>query len=748
MSPFLLASRVARPFAGRLQQTFSRFLPSAEPSRVLANITRDAPEIFSRKTGFSYDPRRGKFLEPTEQTGSMMGSMANLPGASTSMGVATSPSSIVNLVKSRPDVLDAISRRGQYLGGWDVGGGIQLDPARRHLTRTGAILAGMRTGQKAGFDLYKEREYNVNAFELGKSLAKPAAASAVAGVTGGTLAGLASNRMDQQKAQDIRQDFMSGLRGAPIEEPTLGTAIGSAVTGAKNDPLLGILALPYLGRLRKLGVKVGAEGGIEEAGKVFKDRARAVGVPEEKLADIADNEPEITAAAKAYGAAMSSVGKDFNKLTAEATEEAREKLLSSNNISLGLDASFFRRVKKDRSLRKDLKKVRSTETNPSQISEVFQDMNLTPVPFAANPKQLENLYLTDSMDELKDSIRAIQSNFLKFITPDDLANIDKRKGVPVFYVLHSLLSRALAASTGTSVLRLGAAQGPSSAAMGPLGESTNALAALLGNAMGTAVKTEKLKKARGYKKVIDVEKLKEKNPNITPEEIREIEKQNLAATKSNKLRQAEMNKGAIINTASQSTRIKRSRESLREIENDIVRFLKDPTSIKGIKAKIATYIFNSSAPLQSVAAVMDSWMMRAAFGNVKQGTAQSQLQYNLVHESLVDIAKKLNVSPAALQEVIWKNVRIAARQANKDAFEPLTSASYSTPFIKKGSKKQQAKMPTLEGLGKLAKEENETFAEKLIKAIEENPELSQYIEIVGEDVQFTPKFFNLLQFFD
>jgi hypothetical protein len=142
---------------------------------------------------------------------------------------------------------------------------------------------------------------------------------------------------------------------------------------------------------------------------------------------------------------------------------------------------------------------------------------------------------------------------------------------------------------------------------------------------------------------------------------------------------------------------------------------------------------------------MDSWMIRAAFGNGKLSTAGNPLQYKLVHEAFKDLARQLNVSPPALQEMVWKNIRIAARKANEDSFLALSDPRYTMPNVSSTARTRQIGTPVTTELAEALKESNDRFSAKIVKAIEENPELAELVEIVGQDVQFTDKFFDLLR---
>jgi hypothetical protein len=194
--------------AGRATQAVSRILPASE-ERILGNLMRSAPNIMKERGGFSFDPRTGRFLQPGSQSGFMMGTLPNNPALAPVQaggGVARNITELIDVAK-QPNVLPRL-KRGEYIGGWDEGYGMGLDPARRHLTKFGAIRSGLRTNQAAGFDLRKGETFDVTREALLREGAKLAAGATTVGGAG-TLA------MPQGR------DFLSGLIGreeSPVVE--------------------------------------------------------------------------------------------------------------------------------------------------------------------------------------------------------------------------------------------------------------------------------------------------------------------------------------------------------------------------------------------------------------------------------------------------------------------------------------------------------------------------------------------------
>jgi hypothetical protein len=119
-----------------------------------------------------------------------------------------------------------------------------------------------------------------------------------------------------------------------------------------------------------------------------------------------------------------------------------------------------------------------------------------------------------------------------------------------------------------------------------------------------------------------------------------------------------------------------------------------------------------------------------------------------MHEALNDLANRLNVAPATLQEIIWKNIRIIAGEKG-DAFTELFPKKLMYPNVSTNAKTMQPGMPSLTDVAKTEsfRGANKNFVSKLIRAIKEDPTVADYIEIVGEDVQFSDEFFKAIDLF-
>lgn len=721
--------------AGYGRQAISRVLPASE-ERILGNLERGAKDMLQRaaqkNTGFTFDPRRGKFLEPGKQSGSMMASVPNLPGQSSGAGTVRSIDELISTAK-RPEVMSRL-QRGEYLGGWNPeGGGVGLDPSRRFLTEFGALRSGLKTNQMGGFSLLRQRGYDVTPGELSSARNRLAAgtAGALAAGTAGALAVPGENPV---------KNFLEGLKGNK-EQSDAATFTGrlareSLFAGALpveriGAPLLGIMALPKLNKLAKLGVAVGEEG--RDAAIVARNRAKAVGVPEEDLNTILDTDGEKVAFAKAYEITKKHNGQMFNKRSVEDLEIERAKIVNNpGTIAASPTKEFINNLASKMPEKPNTVALKSYEKlKDSVISPELADAGVRPVRKAASGEDMAILAKAGKFGELVEAQTGFQSNILRYVTQADLDDIAARNGVPIFYNLHSLATRARAAALDIPLVRFLASQGPASAKAGPMTEVTRGLAALFQKPISeralTVAREAKPDSKKLSKVILDANKA------------------------SNKARDAEIASGSLINIVRPGQLqgdIASPARALAAVEDDLVQFLKVPTSVPGIAEKVYIYLGTTASPLQKISAVMDSWMQRAGFGNINLSTITpgNTLAYQLVHEAFVDLARQLGVPPAALQEVVWKNIRFMARE-NADSFAGLWDDAFLDPFISKNAKIRQIGTPNVLDMAKDIKAQNESFADKLIKAVQTNPEIAKYIEIVGQDVQFTDEFFKLVNLF-
>lgn len=537
-------------------------------------------------------------------------------------------------------------------------------------------------------------------------------------VLGGLGGGTGSAAMLGEDGELSGTDLL-GVLGATAAGAAAGRGYGGRSASWRQR---GVIAKPQLRQMRELGVRESAEGGIEQAGLVAKNRARAIGVPEEMLSNIKDGEREVTAFRKAYEAAYKHLGAAFGAATRKELPALQDAIKTAPKatvpaptgtpLAADLTTKFAKPVPKNApdtfDSIADVEKV-------STVSKPFEGV-LSPVRHATNPTELAGLARSGQVNRLTQAVEDIQNNFAKLVTVEDIADIKARNGSPVFYILHNLATRARSGAMGMPVTRLLGVQGPASAMADPVTEVQRAMAALKLGQLDKLQKSGKLKYAST--------------------DFSEANK----ATRS-----AGLKAGELVNTGAQ---VRGPLRSLETIEDDIIKFMKDPTSVPGIQEKVWTYLGTVNSPFQKIVSTMDSWMMRAGFGNDKLSTAKNTLEYQLMHEALNDLAARYGVPPAALQEVIWKNIRVL-RGETGGAFTELFPKRMMYPNVPAEAKTMQAGMPSLMDVAKspATRKANKQFVSKLIKSIKEDPSIANYIEIVGEDIEFTDEFFKAINLF-
>ena len=723
------------------EQTLARLIPAAK-SRVLQTLEQQGAQLFNPENamGATLNPRTGKLLEAGKDTGNMM---ATIPNPVDNSHVVRNLDELLSYAK-KPEVMKDL-QSGAYLGTWrdpDLGG-LVVDPSRRYLSRTSAMIEGAKTNQKAGFDLGAINEFPLNTAQATSALRKTANTGLALGGLG-TAALAADYLPDQELSGAGKAGLAAGLTGAGILAgaalkakglpsnvlPEAGYALGRIL-----GPKKAVLMPKQINDLKAAGVQVGKEG--ELPGVVAKNRARAVGVPEESLANIADDADELTAFEQGYKATFDHVGKMFNAVD-NADEAAAATIAAAKNTqAVGIAPELRSAVENAFVTVKPRSKPFVAEA-PYAIDSRLVETGVMPVRHISDPNSISKLVNAGEGAKIADVIDDTMLNMSKFLPEADIAAARARGGTPIFYTLHSLSTRARAAIQNMPLFRLVGAQGPASAAAGPITEN------ILGQSAANWAGTEALIKSGALKPVRDFVK----TDGLKGEAL-------AAAKASNKARTAEVEAGGLINPASAPTsKAGRPAVALGKIEDDIVKFMKNPASVPGILEKVWTYMGSTVTPNQNIAAVMDSWMMRAAFGNPVKivkgkekllGTVTDPMAYRVVHKSLTELAKHYGISPAAIQEIIWKNIRIATKSANEDAFLPdLRAREFMYPNLSATAKQIPAGAKSVAELAKTPEMQkaNTAFMDKVLAAIKTNPEIAKYVEIVGQDIQFTDEFFK------
>jgi len=373
-----LSSR--NPLAGFGAQARGKFLPYDEQT-ILDNIRKNATEILNRGDGFTFDPRRGVFLEPKKQLGSMMSSIPNDPSllpVQAGAGVARNVQDLIN-ISSKPEIMARL-RRNEYLGGWGPNGELGLDPSKRFLTDASAIKSGLTTGQAAGFRTGRGQTYDVTDDALRDAKLKR-------DLLGSAVAGGSVTAADYLYDKEISE---------------LGGASGSVATMA------GILSLLANAGPAKRGVKGAANLDFVTAGT-----AGATGKAIEKMSN-------------------SKLKKAVNKYGKSKTSKILEDVKGVGKGS-SVPSKFANQITND--LKKQIKIIGKTPQGKDKLSliptenpDLFKYIGIKPVTGydLEDPKSIKNLNKEFLNEELKANIRRLLNlgGYDKFYT--DMADILKR----------------------------------------------------------------------------------------------------------------------------------------------------------------------------------------------------------------------------------------------------------------------------------------------------------------------------------
>jgi len=169
-----------------ITSTGRKIVPTAEDV-IVRNVEEALPEMQRLSMdpaigGFSFNPRTGEFLKPTEDVGYMMATVPEM------VGNRATTEDVLNLIRD-PYYMDRL-RRGQYLGGWMSGPEFVLDPSQRFVNRNRSIIRGGRAEQQAGFDMLGKEEYKLTP-ELLEAARQEAIRRGLIAATGAGAAGSA-----------------------------------------------------------------------------------------------------------------------------------------------------------------------------------------------------------------------------------------------------------------------------------------------------------------------------------------------------------------------------------------------------------------------------------------------------------------------------------------------------------------------------------------------------------------------------
>jgi hypothetical protein len=196
--------------------------------------------------------------------------------------------------------------------------------------------------------------------------------------------------------------------------------------------------------------------------------------------------------------------------------------------------------------------------------------------------------------------------------------------------------------------------------------------------------------------------------------------------------------------------IKDINSSVQQVVDDMVGILKNPRKLKGAQDKVLNYLATQFGPFQTSTSVVDSWMIRAAFGNPKfkvlakdkkgveklvdkaLDTTDSPLGYGMLDDAIGHLSTKYGTSPKVIQEIIWRNTRLAAGQGTaKKTFANLEDGSFAGAI-------KAAQDPTNQAVAR-------AFEDSLLQAVRTDPDLAKFFTIEGDELMLTDEFFKVLK---
>lgn len=657
--------------AGRGAQAISRILPTPK-DRVLDQIRQASPEFFSpdRAMGATFDPRRGRFLEAGVDRGQMMSPIRNMPE-----NVVRDPEQLLNFAQ-RPDVMPTL-QRGGFMGSWfdPEEGGLVVDPSRRFATRTGALIQGLRSNQKAGFDIGRIEEFPVSR----EALARPAGnLGALLGAAGGGTAGVMTS-------EDTGiNPVLAGLAGAAVGAAGGRFAARDIVrTAGTMAARRGVLDLGSRQRLEAAGVPVVARTAAEAARNFMKSN----GIGDDTIKAIPDDATEESAWATAYKALLEKNENAFGGMSKTIKEQRKVDLAARTTTDYAADSPEVAAIASRGSGVPIPPQKGQGERAMAPLSPEYKAIGVRKVRHVGSGGTGKGMDPAESLDRLPEAKRRqalvdVLHNLEQFIDDGSVAAAVARGGSNIFYNVMMAQRRLMSAMLNEPVLLNAIRAGIASHRSSPMRETAKVAASFASRAKGVSAG-----------KMIDDINL-----------------------------------------------------SVDRVVQDLVSFLKNPRNLYGAQDKVLNYLATQIAPAQKLTSVIDSWMIRAAFGNIKLQTTGNPGGYGMIDEAVGLLAKKYGVDPSTMQEIIWNNARIVANKASGKAFAQLGGKAVQNPDIPmktviptnaKTIRDFAADPKNVEIIGR--------FKTGLVEAVEQNPQLAKYFELSGEDIGFTDDFFKLLR---
>jgi hypothetical protein len=379
------------------------------------------------------------------------------------------PQELLNFAQ-RPEVMPQL-QRGAYLGSWfDADrGGLVVDPSRRFATRTGSLIQGLRSDQKAGFDLRRMEEFPVSRGALAQQLGTVAPMAAIGGISGaaaGEEAGV--------------NPLLAGLAGT-----ALGAAGGSAAARFARTASIrarrGVLDLGTRQRLEAAGVPVVAR----EAGVAVKEFLKSSGVDDAAIQAIPDNANEGDAWRSAYKILLEKNEKAFGGLSKEVKEARKVELAGrivddfdpasdevGQIVSRGSGVPF-----------------KTAENKMLDLSPELKAVGVRKVRHVGSGSSGKGMDPLESLDRLPEPQRReaavdILHNLERFVDDGSVAAAKARGGNSIFYTTMMAQRRAMAANLNEPVLLNAIRAGIASHKSSPMKETAKVAASVASRATG------------------------------------------------------------------------------------------------------------------------------------------------------------------------------------------------------------------------------------------------------------------------
>lgn len=665
--------------------------PLLSENDILDQIAKFGAELFSpaRAEGATLDLGKGQFLTPGQDRGF---AMATIPNPVDKSNVVKNIQDLIEYAK-KPNVMGRL-KEGDKLGTWNSEdmGGLVVDPIATHRTKLGSLLSGKSTDQLGGFNLKKGEVYDVNNANINKERAKW-----IAGIAGTIVAANAVNPQEQAQGANLPAELLGAFVEKGVKKSALTDTIGEFGSMIKNT-------------LKQINPKI------------FNDLT---------LSHINDNDTQQVAARKAYEVLLPSM-KGYTEQPTEALVKNVNKNIKVKKPVVNIIDDVEDVLSRNNITATDKKYNVSGKTITT--TDDYKKLGLKKPKL--NPQELNSAIKKGDIAAVQKDIPIYIHNLEKFVNFDDVKNIiDNFNGESPFYVLKNFRDMFTAGTTETPNLLNELSTALGSSASPPLQELNK----------GSAINV-----FSGIKDVLSPTDARVMTAadwfRINKDAINPVTNEKYTAPQLNALRDKQLKEGLVLKNIPDTNMIPTGEVNIpynarQNVIKDPTLLLNNPTAdvkkggIAGVKDKIDSYNLSGSNPLNRESrSVIDSWMVRAMFGNSNLSTLSDREAYDLADSVVSHLADKYGISKNAMQDIIWHNARISAGEGKGVAFTGLENANLLSPFTNQNTMDETldirnlSRQPSVEN-------ENATFINNLLTALDKNPALADKLEISGGDIR-------------